>query len=64
MHPPPAQSSLLSCLSGIIPLVLLPAYIAQARQYPYFGGMDAGNPLFSQEGGINTIKSSQIVLVD
>lgn len=61
---PKAEEVYLTCLSSIIPLVLLPAYIAQTRNYPYFGGMDASNPLFSQDGGINTIKSSKIMLME
>lgn len=54
----------LSPLMNFIPLFMLGNYIALKRGYEYFGGMDGSNPLFSQEGGINTIKSSKIVMVD
>lgn len=47
-------------LMNFIPLFMLGNYIAIRRNYEYFGGMDDSNPLFSQEGGINTIKSSKI----
>ena len=51
-------------LMNFIPLFMLGNYIAIKRNYEYFGGMDASNPLFSQEGGINTIKSSNIEYID
>ena len=51
-------------LMNFIPLLMLGNYISIKREYPYFGGMGASNPLFSQEGGINTIKSSRIEYVD
>lgn len=51
-------------LMNFIPLFMLGNYIALKRGYEYFGGMDSSNPLFSQEGGINTIKSSEIVMID
>ena len=51
-------------LMNFIPLFMLGNYIALLRGYEYFGGMSAANPLFSQEGGINTIKSSEIVIID
>ena len=59
---PKAENPAFTPMMNFIPLVMLPNYIALNRNYPYFGGMDESNPLFSQEGGINTIKSSRIVL--
>lgn len=61
---PEAGMNVLSPLMNYMPLFMLGNYIAIKRAYPYFGGMDASNPLFSQEGGINTIKSSAVVYVD
>lgn len=61
---PAASHDHLSPLMNFIPLFMLGNYIALKRGYEYFGGMDSSNPLFSQEGGINTIKSSEIVIVD
>lgn len=49
---------------NFIPLFMLGNYIALARGYEYFGGMGPHNPLFSQEGGINTIKSSNVEMID
>jgi len=51
-------------LMNFTPAFMLGNYIAIMRGYEYFGGMDSSNPLFSQEGGINTIKSSKIVYID
>lgn len=47
-------------IMNFIPFFMLGNYIAINRDYEYFGGMGADNPLFSQEGGINTIKTSRI----
>lgn len=47
-------------IMNFIPFFMLGNYIAINRNYEYFGGMGADNPLFSQEGGINTIKTSRI----
>lgn len=51
-------------MMNFIPLFMLGNYIAINRNYEYFGGMGADNPLFSQEGGINTIKTSKIEYVE
>ncbi|MBQ8995145.1 MAG: SIS domain-containing protein [Oscillospiraceae bacterium] len=61
---PSAKHECLNPLMNFIPLFMLANYIAIKRNYPYFGGMGDENPLFSQEGGINTIKSSEIVYVE
>ena len=61
---PAARYDYVNPLMNFIPLFMLGNYIAIKRGYEYFGGMDASNPLFSQEGGINTIKSSKIEYVD
>lgn len=61
---PPTEHDYVNPLMNFIPLFMLGNYIAIKRDYEYFGGMDASNPLFSQEGGINTIKSSSIELFD
>lgn len=52
-----------SLMNGI-PLCMLGNYLAILNGLEYFGGTGPENPLFSQDGGINTIKSSRIVLVD
>lgn len=51
-------------VANFMPLFMLGNYIAILRGYEYFGGMSASNPLFSQEGGINTIKTSKVVYID
>lgn len=61
---PGAKQDVISPLMNYLPLFMLGNYIAIKRSYAYFGGMDASNPLFSQEGGINTIKSSVIEYFD
>lgn len=61
---PEAKQDVISPLMNYLPLFMLGNYIAIKRSYAYFGGMDVSNPLFSQEGGINTIKSSEIVYFD
>ena len=61
---PGAQKEFINPLVNFFPLFMLGNYIAIDRDYEYFGGMSASNPLFSQEGGVNTIKSSQIEYVD
>lgn len=61
---PGAKFDFINPLGNFLPLFMLGNYICLARGYEYFGGMDASNPLFSQEGGVNTIKSSQIQLFD
>lgn len=61
---PAAAHDHINPLMNFIPIFMLGNYIAIKRGYEYFGGMDAGNPLFSQEGGINTIKSSTILYID
>jgi len=61
---PPAKYEAVNPLMNFIPLFMLANYIALKRNYEYFGGMDERNPLFSQDGGINTIKSSKIVYID
>ena len=61
---PATEHDYVNPLMNFIPLFMLGNYIAIKRDYEYFGGMDASNPLFSQEGGINTIKSSNIEYVD
>ena len=61
---PGAKDDFVNPLVNFIPLFMLGNYIAIGRNYEYFGGMDASNPLFSQEGGINTIKTSKIEYVD
>lgn len=49
---------------NFIPFFMLGNYIAINREYEYFGGMGADNPLFGQEGGINTIRTSRIEYVE
>ncbi len=49
---------------NFIPIAMLANYIAIKNDYEHFGGMSASNPLFSQDGKINTIKSSEIVFID
>jgi hypothetical protein len=49
---------------NFIPLFMLGNYICIKRGYEYFGGLGASNPLFSTEGGINTIKSGNVEYVD
>lgn len=61
---PTAEHDYVNPLMNFIPLFMLGNYIAIKRGYEYFGGMDDSNPLFSQEGGINTIKSSRIEYFD
>lgn len=61
---PAAAHDYVNPLMNFIPLFMLGNYIAIKRGYEYFGGMDDSNPLFSQEGGINTIKSSRIEYFD
>ncbi len=61
---PATEHDHINPLMQFIPIFMLGNYIAIKREYVYFGGMDAGNPLFSQEGGINTIKSSKIAYID
>lgn len=61
---PATEHDFVNPLMNFIPLFMLGNYICIKRGYEYFGGMSASNPLFSQDGGINTIKSSQIVYVD
>lgn len=61
---PGTDYAYISPLMNYIPLCMLGNYIALLNNYEYFGGMGPENPLFSQEGGINTIKSSKIVLID
>lgn len=51
-------------LMNYIPICMLGNYIAIKNDLEYFGGTGPENPLFSQDGGINTIKTSEIVLVD
>lgn len=61
---PGAKDDFVNPLANFVPLFMLGNYIAIGRNYEYFGGMDASNPLFSQEGGINTIKTSKIEYID
>lgn len=61
---PSTKHECVTPLMNFLPLFMLGNYIAIGRDYEYFGGMGADNPLFSQEGGINTIKSSEIIYVD
>lgn len=61
---PGAKEDFLNPLGSFIPLFMLGNYIALDRGYEYFGGMGPSNPLFSQEGGINTIKSSRVEYFD
>lgn len=61
---PATKHDFIDPIMNFIPLFMLGNYIALARGYEYFGGMGPSNPLFSQEGGINTIKSSEIVYVE
>ena len=61
---PATEHDFINPLMNFIPLFMLANYIAIKREYPYFGGMGDENPLFSQEGGINTIKSSEVVYID
>lgn len=61
---PVARHDYISPLMNFLPLFMLGNYIAIGREYEYFGGMGADNPLFSQEGGINTIKTSEIIYID
>ena len=61
---PATKHDYVNPIMNFIPLFMLGNYIALLREYPYFGGTGSDNPLFSQEGGINTIKSSKIVIVD
>lgn len=60
---PAAEYDHINPLMNFMPAFMLGNYIAIKRGYEYFGGMDANNPLFSQDGGINTIKSSEIVFI-
>lgn len=57
---PSAQYECVNPILNFMPLFMLGNYIAINRGYEYFGGMSSENPLFSQEGGINTIKTSKI----
>lgn len=61
---PATEHDYVNPIMNFIPLFMLGNYIALLRGYPYFGGTGPENPLFSQEGGINTIKSSNIEIVD
>lgn len=61
---PGSDRDFINPLVNFFPLFMLGNYIAIDRDYEYFGGMGPSNPLFSQEGGVNTIKSSQIEYVD
>ena len=61
---PSARYDHIAPLMNFIPLFMLGNYIALKRGYEYFGGMGDHNPLFSQEGGVNTIKTRKIVMVD
>ena len=61
---PAAEYDHMNPLMNFMPALMLGNYIAIKRGYEYFGGMDASNPLFSQEGGINTIRSSEIVYIE
>lgn len=61
---PAVRHDCVNSLMNFIPLFMLGNYIAIKRGYEYFGGMDDSNPLFSQEGGINTIKSSKVVYIE
>ncbi|MHC1785787.1 MAG: SIS domain-containing protein [Christensenellales bacterium] len=61
---PAAEYDHMNPLMNFMPALMLGNYTAIKRGYEYFGGMDASNPLFSQEGGINTIKSSEIVYIE
>lgn len=61
---PKSEYEFINPIANFLPLFMLGNYICLARGYEYFGGMGASNPLFSQEGGINTIKSSKIELID
>ncbi|MBQ1307653.1 MAG: SIS domain-containing protein [Erysipelotrichaceae bacterium] len=61
---PATEHDYVNPIMNFIPLFMLGNYIALLRNYPYFGGTGDDNPLFSQSGNINTIKSSKIVIVD
>ena len=61
---PASRYEFINPLVNFIPLFMLGNYICINRGYEYFGGMSASNPLFSQDGGVNTIKSSNIELID
>lgn len=61
---PATEHDCVNPLMNFIPLFMLGNYICIKRGYEYFGGTSAANPLFSQDGGVNTIKSSEIVYID
>lgn len=61
---PATEHDCVNPLMNFIPLFMLGNYICIKRGYEYFGGTTDSNPLFSQDGGVNTIKSSKIVYVD
>ena len=61
---PKAKFDHINPLLNYIPVFMLGNYICIKRGYEYFGGMGASNPLFSQDAGINTIKSSNVEYVD
>ena len=61
---PKAKFDHINPLLNYIPVFMHGNYICIKRGYEYFGGMGASNPLFSQDAGINTIKSSNVEYVD
>ena len=61
---PAAKYDNVNPMMNFIPLFMLGNYIAIDRKYPYFGGPSSVNPLLSQDGNINTIKSSNIEYID
>ena len=62
---PAAPAAYITPTVSYIPLFMLCNYICIKRGYEYFGGLDPQvNPLFSQDGGINTIKTSNVVYID
>lgn len=61
---PASKYEFVNPVAGFLPLFMLGNYICLERGYEYFGGTSATNPLFSQDGGVNTIKSSKIEYID
>ena len=61
---PTTEHDFVTPLMNFIPLFMLGNYICIKRGYEYFGGTTAANPLFSQDAGINIIKSSEVVYID
>lgn len=57
---PATDREYIAPLMNYIPLCMLGCIISQKNNLEYFGGTGPENPLFSQDGGINTIKSSKI----